>query len=88
MKRRFKTVPVIDIFAGPGGLSEGFNSAQGTEGGPAFSSVLSIEKDPIACATLRLRSFFHQFSPKSVPDAYYKVLRGGAGAISAVGCGK
>lgn len=76
MQRRVKPIPVIDIFAGPGGLSEGFNSADAFEGSTGFASVLSIEKDPVACSTLRLRSFFHQFSQKSVPDTYYKVLRG------------
>jgi DNA (cytosine-5)-methyltransferase 1 len=73
-----RTIPVIDIFAGPGGLSEGFNSANPTEERLRFSSVLSIEKDPVACATLRLRSFFHQFASRSVPEAYYKVIRGEA----------
>jgi DNA (cytosine-5)-methyltransferase 1 len=76
MPRGPKTIPVIDIFAGPGGLSEGFNSAAAADFGLKFSSVLSIEKDPIACETLRLRSFFHQFSRRQVPEAYYKVVRG------------
>jgi DNA (cytosine-5)-methyltransferase 1 len=76
MLRGQKTIPIIDIFAGPGGLSEGFNSAVAPDFGVKFSSVLSIEKDPIACETLRLRSFFHQFSPRPVPEAYYKVVRG------------
>ena len=59
-----------------GGLSEGFNSPAAPDHGVKFSSVLSIEKDPTACATLRLRSFFHQFSPRPVPEEYYKVVRG------------
>jgi DNA (cytosine-5)-methyltransferase 1 len=41
-----------------------------------FESVLSIEKDVAACKTLRLRSFYHQFAFRSVPTAYYKVVRG------------
>src|ERR1700733_9229616 len=76
MSKVQKTIPIIDIFAGPGGLSEGFNSAAAVGHGVSFASVLSIEKDPIACATLRLRSFFHQFSPRPVPEEYYKVVRG------------
>ncbi|MBK3664791.1 DNA cytosine methyltransferase [Bradyrhizobium diazoefficiens] len=71
-----RTIPIIDIFAGPGGLSEGFHSVNSTRHEVDFSSVLSIEKDPVACETLRLRSFFHRFSPGRVPDAYYKFVRG------------
>lgn len=71
-----RTIPIIDIFAGPGGLSEGFHSANTAQYGLSFSSVLSIEKDPVACQTLRLRSFFHRFFPGRVPDAYYRFIRG------------
>src|ERR1700704_5129685 len=70
-----RTIPIIDIFAGPGGLSEGFHSAKTARYGLRFASVLSIEKDPVACETLRLRSFFHRF-PERVPDAYYRFIRG------------
>jgi DNA (cytosine-5)-methyltransferase 1 len=71
-----KKIPVIDIFAGPGGLSEGFHSAELSDCGVKFESVLSIEKDPIACKTLRLRSFFHQFPRGEVPESYYSFVRG------------
>jgi DNA (cytosine-5)-methyltransferase 1 len=54
------SVPVIDLFAGPGGLGEGFGAFQ-AGGKPPFEVRLSIEKDAIACATLRLRNFFRQF---------------------------
>lgn len=76
MAESAKIIPVIDIFAGPGGLSEGFNSADAARHGLRFSSVLSIEKDPVACQTLRLRSFFHRFAPERIPNAYYKFVRG------------
>jgi DNA (cytosine-5)-methyltransferase 1 len=76
MPRREKIIPIIDIFAGPGGLSEGFNSREAASDGVRFSSVLSIEKDSVASATLKLRSFFHQFWPERVPEAYYEVVRG------------
>jgi DNA (cytosine-5)-methyltransferase 1 len=69
-------IPVIDIFAGPGGLSEGFQSAESYGCGVKFESVLSIEKDPVACKTLRLRSFFHQFPHRQVPELYYRFVRG------------
>src|SRR5437868_12516750 len=53
-------VPVIDLFAGPGGLGEGFSAFQ-AGGGRRFDVRLSIEKDAVACATLRLRTFFRRF---------------------------
>jgi len=45
-------VPVIDLFAGPGGLGEGFSKAKGAQ----FHIAVSIEKDPMAHQTLRLRA--------------------------------
>jgi len=46
------TIPVIDLFAGPGGLGEGFSrSAKGD-----FRITISIEKDAMAHETLRLRA--------------------------------
>src|ERR1700674_4859612 len=67
-------IPVIDLFAGPGGLGEGFSAFQ-VKGKKQFKIVLSIEKDPFARETLRLRSFFRQFAD-TVPDSYYQLLRG------------
>lgn len=69
------TVPMIDLFAGPGGLGEGF-SAFTRRGWRPFRSVLSIEKDPAAHQTLKLRSFFRLFPPEEAPRAYYRLLRG------------
>ncbi|MFZ2630529.1 MAG: DNA cytosine methyltransferase [Desulfosalsimonadaceae bacterium] len=71
-----KKIPVIDIFAGPGGLGEGFSSAQTEATTPAFNLCLSIEKDIIAHKTLELRSFYRQFVPPNVPDEYYLYLMG------------
>lgn len=69
-------IPVIDLFAGPGGLGEGFSSFSDEEGNNFFKIVLSIEKDTFAHQTLELRSFFRQFKKESVPDEYYQHLRG------------
>lgn len=69
-------IPVIDLFAGPGGLGEGFSAFRNPSGNPAFNIALSIEKDPIAHQTLELRSFFRQFAPSEAPQAYYEHLRG------------
>lgn len=76
MARKDKqAVPVVDIFAGPGGLGEGFASLV-DRGERVFKSVLSIEKEPSAHATLRLRSFYRQFPPAAAPSSYYQALRG------------
>jgi DNA (cytosine-5)-methyltransferase 1 len=73
MRKRW-AIPVIDIFAGPGGLGEGFSACAGPRGERPFEIGLSIEKDPIAHQTLTLRSFFRQFPPGDAPDAYYHRL--------------
>lgn len=46
------SIPVIDLFAGPGGLGEGFSRIRS----PRFQIVVSIEKDEMAHDTLRLRA--------------------------------
>ena len=50
-------IPVIDLFAGPGGMSEGFSSLRDENGEPVFRSIMSIEMERTAHATLRLRAF-------------------------------
>lgn len=69
-------IPVIDIFAGPGGLGEGFCSLLNEDGERVFKIALSIENDKHAHETLTLRSFFRQFDPGRVPNDYYKFVRG------------
>lgn len=69
-------VPVIDVFAGPGGLGEGFAAFRAPDGRSRFKVHLSIERDAQAHQTLLLRAFYRQFSPGRVPGAYYEVLRG------------
>jgi DNA (cytosine-5)-methyltransferase 1 len=61
-------IPVIDIFAGPGGLGEGFCALQNDDMQRIFKIVLSVEKDIFAHQTLSLRSFFRQFEPNNIPD--------------------
>ena len=67
---------VIDLFAGPGGLAEGFSAAEDSTGNRAFKVALSIEKEAVPFRTLRLRAFFRQFPLRQAPDAYYDFLRG------------
>jgi DNA (cytosine-5)-methyltransferase 1 len=66
-------IPVIDIFAGPGGLGEGFSSLR-SNGQTVFRIALSIEKDAIAHKTLLLRSFFRQFQD-GAPAEYYSYIQ-------------
>ncbi len=63
--------PVIDLFAGAGGLGEGFTSFTSAGEKRPFRTALAIEKDPAAHSTLLLRSFFKKFSPGDIPDAYW-----------------
>lgn len=69
-------IPVIDLFAGPGGLCEGFS--QPVSGEHPFQPVLSIEMDPAAHKTLTLRAFVHYFMRNElpIPDDYYKYVNG------------
>ena len=66
-------IPVIDLFAGPGGLGEGFSSLVDENGHPIFQTIMSVEKDPQAHKTLQLRSFFRKIylaNNKKIPNAY------------------
>ncbi|MDZ7694754.1 MAG: hypothetical protein U5K69_27155 [Balneolaceae bacterium] len=69
------SIPVIDVFAGPGGLGEGFSALKDEEGNSAFDIALSIEMDEKAHQTLLLRTFFRQFEEEKVPEEYYQFIR-------------
>lgn len=69
-------IPVIDLFAGPGGLGEGFSALTNPDGWRPFRIGLSIEMEGWAHQTLELRSFFRQFAPDRIPVEYYDHLRG------------
>jgi len=71
-------IPVVDLFAGPGGLSEGFAAVRNQGGRRCFRIALSVEKDPHAHRTLELRAFFRAFND-AVPEDYYSYLRGQIG---------
>lgn len=70
-------IPIIDLFAGPGGLGEGFMSVTNDNAHSVFDIKLSIEKDENAHKTLTLRSFYRQFKKfaRPVPEEYYEALR-------------
>lgn len=67
-------IPVIDLFAGPGGLGEGFSSVYDLYNNPIFEIKLSIEKEEDEHKTLELRSFFRKFRGHA-PDEYYNLLK-------------
>lgn len=67
-------IPIIDLFAGPGGLGEGFSSVL-NKSDRVFDIKLSIEKDNEAHKTLELRSFFRKFKTNKLPSEYYDVLK-------------
>ena len=84
----FKPIPVVDLFAGPGGLGEGFSRVEDEKKRKVFQTVISIEKDPNAIDTLRLRSFYRSWvrSGRDLPPAYLKVLsaEGAKAKLSAI----
>ncbi len=71
-----RPIPVIDLFAGPGGLGEGFSSILDQDRKPLFSLKVSAEKDPVAHQTLSLRALYRQFPRGEAPDCYYEHIRG------------
>lgn len=69
-------VPVVDLFAGPGGLAEGFSAYRQPDGSRKYRIALSVEKDRVAHRTLRLRAFLRKFR-RGFPQKYYDFLNGG-----------
>jgi len=71
---KFGQIPVIDLFAGPGGLGEGFASFK-YRSKNRFRICLSIEKEPFASRTLRLRSFFRKVKFSRLRNAYVEFAK-------------
>ncbi len=77
-----KTITVVDLFAGPGGLGEGFSSyevptGEGSKRWSPFRISLSVEKEAFAHSTLRLRSFYRLLKLNNQPlDQYYAYVSG------------
>ncbi len=69
-------IPVIDLFAGPGGLGEGFSSLRDAKGNRIFQIVMSVEKDESAHKTLRLRAYYRALVDKygRVPKPYLSYI--------------
>ena len=68
--------PVVDVFAGPGGLGEGFSLALGGRAEPCFQTLLSFEREEFAHRTLFLRHFLRHFPNNEFPEEYYRYLKG------------
>lgn len=68
------SIPVIDLFSGPGGLGEGFADL---DDGESFRIAVSAEMDSAAHATLLLRSYFRRLrTTQSDLSAYYDYCHG------------
>lgn len=76
MGRSHRPYPVIDLFAGPGGLGEGFSSLSDERGKRRFDSVVAIERDEFSHQTLFVRHFMRGFPEGEAPDDYYDFLKG------------
>ena len=59
----------IDLFAGAGGLSEGFVQA-------GFNPIAHVEMNPFAAQTLVTRSAYYYLKQSKQLDIYYQYLRG------------
>lgn len=70
-----KEFAIVDLFAGPGGLGEGFAKA-GRDADRPMKIHLSVEMDDHAVQTLRLRAFLRSFS--ELPKEYYGALNASA----------
>lgn len=68
-------IPIVDLFAGPGGLGEGFSSI---DDGKAFKIIVSAEMEASAHETLRLRSFYRilRRKDKKALISYYRFCNG------------
>ena len=59
----------IDLFAGAGGLSEGFMQA-------GFSPVAHVEMNAFAAQTLETRTAYFYLKAQGKLDAYYEYIKG------------
>lgn len=69
---RTQPIQVVDLFAGPGGLGEGFSSFADSQG-EAFEIKVSAEMESSARSTLRLRAFYRclkRHQPEDLEEYY------------------
>ncbi|TVU71872.1 DNA cytosine methyltransferase [Cobetia crustatorum] len=72
------SIQVVDLFAGPGGLGEGFNSLRDDTDKRVFKTLVSVEKEASAHKTLTLRAFFRELLDSGKDrSVYFDYLMGG-----------
>lgn len=71
-----ESFPVVDLFAGPGGLGEGFSTLEREPSRTVFDCIAAIEKDHFAYQTLLLRHFLRALGPEGGRDDYHLYLKG------------
>lgn len=64
-----KKMTFIDVFAGAGGLSEGFVKA-------GFEPIAHVEMDTHACKTLETRNYYYSLKNTNKLESYYDYLSG------------
>jgi DNA (cytosine-5)-methyltransferase 1 len=69
---------IIDVFAGPGGLGEGFSAYKDDSGNFPFQIKISVEMEQFAHKTLRLRAFTRYFTHRNIklPKIYFDYISG------------
>lgn len=67
-------IPIVDLFAGPGGLGEGFSSVKNDP----FRIIVSAEMNFSARSTLRLRAFYRLLKRQggNALESYYRFCNG------------
>lgn len=69
--------PIIDLFAGPGGLNEGFSSVRDENGDFVYKTMASFEMDSFACQTLRLRATYRELvRTRGDLEPYFDYIQG------------
>ena len=73
-----KTINVVDLFSGPGGLGEGFSAFQPPRNGeaPGYRIRMSVEMEPNAHRTLSLRALYRLLKGTPGVASYDSYLKG------------
>ena len=67
-----KPIKIIDLFAGPGGLGEGFSNCKKNS---PFEISMSVEFEPNAHKTLTLRALYRKLTDKEKSKYYYPYIQ-------------
>lgn len=69
-----QTINIIDLFAGPGGLGEGFSSVESEN--LKFQIRMSVERETSAHTTLTLRAFYRLLKQRNKQKDYFRYVEG------------